>query len=473
MIAPGKLAGLVVRGALSNWRRLLLHTFGLVVGIASLAFFLSLSMAVRDVVLGDLFPLDEVEVVAPRLGVAGVGADDLPEDEIVLGDEVVHTIGAREEVEEVVPRMAMAFPARGTAVFQGMRFPFEAGGFADGVDPDYLEDEDFADLFRDWEAAEEGEREACGPPPDRACEDDGRYYCDERERTCHHRVPIVVSRALVEIYNAQMAPSYGLLVIDEGMEELITGPAGRDLLGLEIDLGQAFLGGGAASDAAPRTIEAMVVGVSDKAMPIGVTVPIGYMERWNREFAGDEAAEQYSSIEVTLADREDVAPFAAWVRDQLGLALADRQGERFATAIFIVTALFVLISLTIVTIAAINIAHSFYLQVSERRRELGVLRAVGGTRGDIRSLVLAEAGLIGVIGGLAGLALARAGAALVDFAAHRYLPDFPFKPDSFFAFEWWIVGGALACAVFFAILGGFFPARRAAKMPPAQALAQE
>lgn len=499
MMAPRNLARLVLRGAMQNRRRLALHTFGLVIGIASFAFFLSLSMAVRGVVLEDLFPLDEVEVVAPRVGAveleeetpednadnaddAGNGAaeeddggEEEAEEEMVLDDAIVQEIRAHPDVEEVVPRMAMAFPASGEAVFYGNRFPFEAGGFADGVDPDYLEDEEFAELFQDWEDEEgAGDRAACGPPPERECENGDLYYCDARDNTCRKRVPIVVSRTLVEIYNAQLAPSYGLPEIDDAMEDLLTSRAGRELLRLEIDLGRALFAGGFSDVAgSPRTVDAMVVGISDKAMQIGVTVPIGYMERWNREFVGDGAAEQYSSIEVVLSDREAVAPFSAWVQEELGLALEDRQAERFATAIFIVTALFVLISLAIVTIAAINIAHSFFLQVAERRRELGVLRAIGGTRADIRTLVLAEAGVIGLLGGLAGLALARLGAAIVDTAAHRWLPAFPFKPDSFFAFEWWIVASGLACAVIFAVIGGFFPARRAARMPPAQALAQD
>ncbi len=460
MIAPGKLARLVATNALSNRRRLALHTFGLVVGIASFAFFLSLSMSVRSVFLEEIFPLDEVEVVAPRVGAADVDARD------ALNDDVVNEIRQHPDVKEAVPRMAMAFPASGAAMFMGQRMPFEAGGFADGVDPAYVADEDFADRFVDWEA-EEHEREACGPPPERECGD--HYYCDQRDNTCHKRVPIVVSRTLVELYNTQFAPSHGLPPIDEALEGMLA-----SMLRLEIGLGETmFAAAMTGGESPPRQVEGMVVGISDKAMPIGVTVPIGYMERWNREFVGDEAAEVYSSIEVVLEGREAVAPFAGWVQDELDLSLADRQGERFATAIFIVTALFVMISLVIVTIAAINIAHSFFLQVSERKRELGVLRAIGGTRGDIRTLVLAEAALIGVIGGLLGVAAARVGAAAVDFAAHRWMPAFPFKPDSFFLFEWWIVAGGIACAVVFAVLGGLFPAGRAANMPPAQALSQD
>jgi putative ABC transport system permease protein len=466
MMAPRNLARLVALSAISNWRRLALHAFGIVVGIASFAFFLSLSMAVRSVVLEDIFPLDEVKVVAPRASVFGMDTTKR------LDDAIVDAIQARPEVVEAVPRMALAFPASGVAHFEGNRLAFEVGGFADGIDPSFLADERFAELFVDWDAEEDAARDRC-ELPQFTCPGGNRYYCDRADNTCRHRVPIVVSRTLVELYNGQFARSHGLPVIDDALENLLTSRAGRDRLRLQIGLGDTMVSGSRGRGAPIRRVEGMVVGISNKAMPIGVTLPRGYVERWNREYAGDEAASTYSSIEVALESREAVAPFGAWLREELELTLADQQGERFATAIFIVTGLFVLISLIIVTISAINIAHSFFLQVSERRRELGVLRAIGGTRGDIRMLVLAEAGLVGVLGGVLGVASAYAGAALVDFAAARWLPPFPFKPDSFFLFEWWIVAGGLGCAVLFAVLGGYLPARRASRMAPARALAQD
>ena len=461
-MAPRNLARLVALRAMSNWRRLALHAVGIVIGIASFAFFLSLSMAVRSVLLEDVFPLDRVKVVPPRVVVS-----DGPEP-TTIDDEVVERVRERSEVLEAVPRMAIAFPASGLAELFGQRMPFEVGGFADGIDPGFVADEDFAELFVDWEADEGEDAERCGPPPDDACPGGNRTYCDRSERVCRHKVPVVVSRTLMELYNHQFAPANGLPPITGALEGVLA-----NQLRLQVRLGDTMVGGRTSLGAPPRRVEGIVVGISDKAMPIGVTIPIGYVERWNAEYAGEEAASTYSSIEVRLQSRDAVAPFSGWLRDELGLTLADQQGERLATVIFVVTALFVIISLVIVTISAINIAHSFFLQVTERRRELGVLRAIGGTRGDIRLLVLAEAGLIGVIGGLLGIASARLGAAVVDFAAARWLPPFPFKPDSMFLFEWWIVAGGLGCAVLFAVLGGFLPARRAARMAPARALAQD
>jgi ABC-type antimicrobial peptide transport system permease subunit len=175
---------------------------------------------------------------------------------------------------------------------------------------------------------------------------------------------------------------------------------------------------------------------------------------------------------VTLKDKDDVAPFSAWLQNELDLRLEDSMGERLGTAIFIITTLFVLISFIIVSISAINIAHNFFMQVSERRREIGVLRAVGATRADVRFIILGEAALIGVTGGVIGIALAWLAATGVDFASARLLPPFPFKPETYFDFQPWILGGGLLFATLFCVLGGFLPARKASLMEPAQALAQ-
>jgi ABC-type antimicrobial peptide transport system permease subunit len=123
-------------------------------------------------------------------------------------------------------------------------------------------------------------------------------------------------------------------------------------------------------------------------------------------------------------------------------------------------------------IAVINIGHNFFIQVSERRREIGIMRAVGATEGDVQLIVLGEAAVIGIVGGLLGIGLAVGiGMAWNAYAASG-IPRFPFKPSSWFEFKPWIWGSALAFSTLFCILGGFLPARRAAKMEPAQALAQ-
>jgi ABC-type antimicrobial peptide transport system permease subunit len=54
--------------------------------------------------------------------------------------------------------------------------------------------------------------------------------------------------------------------------------------------------------------------------------------------------------------------------------------------------------------------------------------------------------------------------------AREKLPDFPFKPASFFQFPWWMVVGAALFGAGFALLGALAGVRRAAAMDPARAL---
>lgn len=471
MMPLGKWARLVGRNTVRSPKHFVLSAFGIVVGIASFVFFLGLSMGVRNVVLGKIFPLEKVEVEAPRISALGA---DLSKR---LDDAVVEEIRARKKwVTEVVPRMTLTFPASGSGWIDESEFQFPAGGFTDGIAPSYVADDpELAEMFRDWEdPANKGEPRPCTENAD--CEPTDRWYCPAWDNVCHHRVPVIVSPTMLELYNGQFATSHGLPMVSE-LEAFMLERGGLSAMRFYLHLGTSVssnngdqVPAATGTGAEKRTVEGLLLGISPKAMPIGMTMPIDYVERWNREYAGEDAATAYSTLVVTLREKDDVAPFAQWLREDLELQLKDSMGERFATAIFIVTSLFVLISLVIVGISAINIAHNFYMQVSERRRELGILRAIGATRGDVRRIILGEAALIGIMGGVIGVGLAVAAGWAVDEMSRAWLPRFPFKPDTYFDFQPWIVVSGMAFAVLFCVLGGFLPARRAARMEPAQAL---
>jgi putative ABC transport system permease protein len=83
----------------------------------------------------------------------------------------------------------------------------------------------------------------------------------------------------------------------------------------------------------------------------------------------------------------------------------------------VIPALFNGLLLLAVLAAALGVANTTLLSVTERRRELGQFRALGATRGQVRALVLGEAVVVGVVGGLLGLA---AGAGLVVIFATVY-----------------------------------------------------
>jgi ABC-type lipoprotein release transport system permease subunit len=86
------------------------------------------------------------------------------------------------------------------------------------------------------------------------------------------------------------------------------------------------------------------------------------------------------------------------------------------------------------------------------------------------SLFLLQAAALGAAGGAAGVVLAVACSYGADYFAAAYLPDFPFKPDTFFRFEAWIVGLALLLSFLTCVAGAWWPARKAARQNPMEVL---
>ena len=516
---------LIVANTVRSPRHFVLSAFGIVIGIGAFVLFLALTQRAGDT-LEKVFPLDEVQVIAPHVSLLGKDTSKK------LDDTTVKTILARPEVGTAVPRMALAFPAAGRGDFEGNDLKFEVGGFADGVDASFVQDDDRIKAeFKDWDAEpndphkvactppppdpEDSVRQAPGAPPKPAaargggwgdapsssspagsaasaptgtatvieqtggtyynpCPDPDRYYCDDTERVCKHRVPIVLSATIVELYNNQFAKSHGMPMADKDLVNFLIQSRGLSAMRFSIGLGNTTIAGSSTiTKKRPRRLEAVVVGVSKRAMPVGVTMPIQYIARWNREYLGEEAATSYSSIIVQLKDKNRLAVFGSWLQDTQGLRLEDSLGEKFATVVFVIRLLFLIISVAILVISVINIGHNFFIQVSERRREIGIMRAVGATETDVQLIVLGEAAIIGVVGGLLGIGLALGIGSVWNAFAASNIPRFPFKPDSWFDWKPWIWGSALAFSTVFCILGGYLPARRAAKMEPAQALAAQ
>ncbi|MEZ4402362.1 MAG: FtsX-like permease family protein [Kofleriaceae bacterium] len=463
----GKLARMVVANATRSPKHFILSAFGIVIGIGAFVFFMAGTIGVSDVLLGKVFPLDQVEVIAPHTSIAGKNLSQK------LTADTVATIKARPEVKEALPRMTLQFPAVGFGKFEGQEIRFEVGGFTDGIpDVHVADDPKLVDVFKDWGADPANDGPACVPGTPNACPDKAWQYCDGYDKVCRKRVPVIISPTVLELYNSQVADSHGLPHI--GVMEQFIAERGRERMHFYMGLGSTMMAGSNVTidPAKHREVGAILVGVSDKARRVGLTIPIGYVERWNRTFVGDTAASEYSSIIVTLRHKDQLAPFAQWLADGPKLKLEDQLGSSFATVIYVIRLVLLIIAFIIVMISAINIAHNFFMQVSERRREIGVLRAVGATQGDVMAIVLGESAIIGVVSGVIGCVLAWLASLVIDWILAHWVGEFPFKPTTLFNFEVWIAPSAIGLSIFFCVLGGLLPARRAAKLEPAAALAQ-
>ena len=112
-------------------------------------------------------------------------------------------------------------------------------------------------------------------------------------------------------------------------------------------------------------------------------------------------------------------------------------------------------------VGGLGVANTMVVAVLERRAEIGLRRALGATRAHIRSQFLCESLLLATLGGVAGGLLGAA--VTVAYAAYRSWP--PVIP------VWALAGGAAATMLVGAV-AGLYPATRAARLPPSQALSQ-
>jgi ABC-type antimicrobial peptide transport system permease subunit len=397
---------------------------GVGLGIGCLVFFLALGAGLR-LAVNEVFPAStrEVEVVAP------VGFDNLL-GEVKIDDGLVKRLSALPGVEAAYPKMALRIPAvtRYNGLFFGRELHMGLEIVGTGVPPELL-GQDLKGNFQDGgEAAP---------------------------------IPVAANRRLLELYNKVFAPQRGLPHLTESM-----------LVGFQIpvELGRSYIAGKTLDNAQQTALK--LAGFSDRASLAGISMPLAAVRRINARYGAD--SESYSSVLLRARASEAVPAIAEGVK-RLGLSIDEserRSALQIGQAVELVTLSLSLLAALITALAAVNTMQAFYASVRERRREIGILRAVGATRGDVAAVILLEAAATGIAGGILGVALARSAALLLDWFAKNHLPDFPFKPQSFFHFTAGHFALGVGVALLAALFGAFLPARAAARLDPAKALGE-
>ena len=242
----------------------------------------------------------------------------------------------------------------------------------------------------------------------------------------------------------------------------------------------------------------------DQPVTLTVRLPRGETKEFTSRIIGIESGRGSNSIELGLSERTEIK---AWwygrldtlqtdgydmlvVRavDQLavpavvetakGLELeAQSLGTILELAnrvLAIMQALLGSVGALALLVATLGVANTMMMAIYERTREIGVLKALGATSSEVRRMFTADAVLLGIIGGIAGVVLGTLLGRLVDWVGHLYLESqgvvgigqMSIVPP-------WLAIGALVFAAFIGVLGGLYPAARAARLDPVVALKHE
>jgi putative ABC transport system permease protein len=124
-------------------------------------------------------------------------------------------------------------------------------------------------------------------------------------------------------------------------------------------------------------------------------------------------------------------------------------------------------------VASIGIVNTLVMAILERRREIGIMKAIGASDADVRGLFFAEAGVMGLVGGAVGVTLGWVIGRIINFGMNIYLERQHFPSAQIWSVPVWLVLGAIGFSIVVSLVSGLYPASRAARLDPVQALRYE
>jgi putative ABC transport system permease protein len=190
--------------------------------------------------------------------------------------------------------------------------------------------------------------------------------------------------------------------------------------------------------------------------------------------AGGSAKPTYMALTVRVKSPKNVTQVEDAIK-KLGFNTFSLQdATRSLRLVFTVFDLFLgLFGSLALTVASLGIINTLVMAILERRREIGVLKALGATDRDVRSLFFAEAGAMGLVGGVCGVTIGWLIGEALTWGTTFYLKTQDLPGVKISSVPWWLATGAIAFAVIVSLIAGLYPASRAAKLNPVEALRYE
>jgi putative ABC transport system permease protein len=250
-----------------------------------------------------------------------------------------------------------------------------------------------------------------------------------------------------------------LAALDAGGSVIVpSGVAARDGIGLGSRLTVAAVDGSAMS--------LRVAGIASRTLPgpSGESLLVGWADADRLGIEGADAFAVRFVDEASAVDRAALADAARTLA--LDPVPLDRIRGAIGEALDRVFGLFDALSLVAVVVASLGIVNTLTMNVLERVREIGVLRAAGMTRRQVWRSVVVEAGITGLVGAICGVASGLAvGSLMIALSGGRW--------DPAGAVPWLAVGAAFVLGVVLAMLAAAYPARLASGISIVRAVGYE
>ncbi len=189
---------------------------------------------------------------------------------------------------------------------------------------------------------------------------------------------------------------------------------------------------------------------------------------------GDGGRSNYASLTVKVDDPAQVEAVEDNIKARGFGAFSLLDASKNLTLIFrVFDTLFGSFGGLALVVASLGIVNTLVMAILERRREIGILKALGASDGDVKKLFFTEAGCMGLLGGIFGVVLGWAIGRGINFGANVYLHRQNLPSIELTAVPIWMVVFAIAISIGVSLAAGLYPASRAAKLNPVEALRYE
>ena len=182
----------------------------------------------------------------------------------------------------------------------------------------------------------------------------------------------------------------------------------------------------------------------------------------------------FSSVWANVKDKDTVETVLNDIKSLgFGAAAGKEEIDTQATAFTIIGAVLGGIGGIALLVAAIGVINTMVMATLERTREIGIMRAIGATKRTVRRLFRVEAGVLGFMGGLFGVAISFGFAIGLNSILNQQLADSGIADRNIVSISPVIALVVILITTLIGMLAGSLPARRAANMDPVEALRYE
>lgn len=248
--------------------------------------------------------------------------------------------------------------------------------------------------------------------------------------------------------------------------------------------------GGGGFSVVPREMNLRIVGIVDTEPAAGfgglgsgrVLIPLEVAEKLRAAqlndlrdvVRGTNGKTTYASLTIRAKSPSQVEKIEAAVKDMgfstFSLLDATRNLRIFFTIFDLLLAIFGSLALAVSTLGIVN---TLVMAILERRREIGVLKALGAADRDVKQLFFAEAGVMGLAGGVLGVGMGWLIGKTVTWGTNVYLQRQNLPRAHVFSVPLWLVVGGIIFSIAVSLVAGLYPASRAARLNPVEALRYE